>query len=41
MDYDEKVKDDSHGKLEGCASGSNYGKPCEVSDMLFTHHPVV
>ena len=31
LDYDEKVKEDSEGSLEGCASGSNYGNPCEVT----------
>jgi hypothetical protein len=30
FDYDEIMNEDSEGVLEGCASGSNFGNPCEV-----------
>ncbi len=40
-DGDEIVKEESQGVLEGCASGSAYGNPCEVSDMLCSSHRVV
>jgi hypothetical protein len=31
LDQDEQMKEESNGGLEGCASGSNFGNPCEVT----------
>ncbi len=31
LDNDKKVNEDSKGGLSGCASGSNFGNPCEVT----------
>ncbi len=31
LNNDEKMSEDSEGVIPGCASGSNYGNPCEVT----------